>query len=109
MQLGSLLQNEKKKRQVLEKLVLRKAGTGGKEKKNLAREQVGQCSCSLDWCLCHVAIMPRTHFECMLCAFILVYSCVLLQVCVSTAGQRGGNTAGRRCALQSASPPGTGL
>lgn len=38
------------RRRVLEKLALRKAGTGQEE--NLAREQVGQCSCSLVWCVC---------------------------------------------------------
>lgn len=36
------------------------------------------------------------------------YWCMSGCVCVSTAGRGGGSTAGRRCALKSASPPGTG-
>ena len=93
------------------------------EEENLAREQVGQCSCSLVSCVfvsrVDVLSCQRVHSEhvCLVCAFVSIfgYSCVCwgvcececVSVCVSTAGPRGGSTAGRRCALQSASPPGT--
>lgn len=108
---------------MLDKLVFRKAGTG-EEEENLAREQVGQCSCSLIWCVfvwCRdVLYFQQVHLErvCFegVCECVQVFLhvcrdgcvCVRLCVCVTTAGQHGGSTAGRRCALQSASPRGTG-
>lgn len=64
--------------------------------------------------VCRCTVLSTSAFgACMsLCAFVNIfgYSCVYFGMCVrvSTAGRRGGSTAGRRCARQSASPPGTG-
>lgn len=117
-----LLQKKKKKKTMGKKGVgkagSQESGTGGKKRKILQREQVGQCSCSLVLCVflscVHLLSCQRVHLEhvCFVC--VCEYIWVILRVgrdvraCVSTAGRRGGSTAGRRCALQSASSPGTG-
>lgn len=113
------LQKEKRdKEKGVGKAGSQESGDRREEEENLAREQVGQCSCSLVLyvCLCHVWMYCPVN-ECIWsmyvwCALVGIfgYSCVCVGMCmhVSTAGRRGGSTAGRRCALQSASPPGTG-
>lgn len=116
MQLASLLQKRRRKKgdeKGVGKAGSQESGDRREEEENLAREQVRQCSCSLVLCVCVVCrctVNECIEDACSVC--VCEYIQGILHVCwdvrVSTAGRRDGSTAGRRCALQSASPPGTG-
>lgn len=112
---------------MLEKLVLQESRDRREEKENLAKKQnkkqnktnwavflfinwvcvSGVCVCVLMFGTVNKCIWSMYVFMCV-CEYIQVCVGMHVCLCVSTAGQRGGSTAGRRCALQSASPHGTG-
>lgn len=74
------------------------SGDRREEEENLAREQVGQCSCSLVWCVfvscVHVLYCQRVHLErvCSVCVYeyirVFLHVCWDVYVCVYSRSTR---------------------